>query len=494
MPKGRILAVCFIWLCILGLGIGIWKWFVQPAITPELTQESRYENNLKVAIDSFSGYAILRSPEFRSDVSKQRIKVELMDHGPDYLERAKMLENGDIELAVFTVDALLKTADELKKKPGVIIAIIDETRGADAAVAYKKAIPNVDALNHPDTKFVLTPDSPSETLSRVVMSHFALKNVGQNPFVECDGANEVYKKYRSAKPDVRQVFVLWEPYVTRMLDNPNTHVVIDTSSFHGYIVDVMVANEEWLLKNQDVAAEFIKCYLRSLHANRSRMVQLVMNDAKELGEPLTMKQAERLVQGLRWKNTTENYAHLGLEQLPLQHLEDMIENIANVLVKTGDISNNHPFAGKSQELYYDGILKRLSDEDFHPGVKKETTADTGELGALTDSEWNALTPVGTMEIPTLIFPRGTNILTEQSQKSLDQLIEKLKTLRYYVLVRGNASREGDLEANKALAQERAKAAEKYLIQNGISAVRVRAIGVEPSGSTSVSFVLGSPSY
>ena len=78
---------------------------------------------------------------------------------------------------------------------------------------------------------------------------------------------------------------------------------------------------------------------------------------------------------------------------------------------------------------------------------------------------------------------------------LDDLIEKLAAWpQYYLLIRGNASLQGDLEANKALAEARAAAAEQYLTQNGVSENRVRAVGGEPSGTTSVTFVLGQTPY
>ena len=94
-----------------------------------------------------------------------------------------------------------------------------------------------------------------------------------------------------------------------------------------------------------------------------------------------------------------------------------------------------------------------------------------------------------------VFARGTSTLTSRSQTVLDELMENLENWpQYYLLIRGNASLEGDLEANRALARARAKAAEAYLIQNGVSQNRVRALGGEPSGTTSVSFVLGQTPY
>ncbi|MBN1912543.1 MAG: OmpA family protein [Pirellulales bacterium] len=494
MSKGKLLAVCTVWLVIFGLGVVVWKLVIHPAITPELEQESRYEHHVKLALDSFSGYAVFRCDEFRQELAKRRIKLELEDDKANYTRRAEQLASGETQMAVFTVDSLIKAASEMDELPGVIVALIDESRGADAMVAYKKAVPNVDALNDSRTKFVLTPDSPSETLARVVMAHFDLNSLGDSPIVKADDAQDVYRRYRSAKPETHQVFVLWEPYVSKLLENPNTHVVVDSGSFPGYIVDCLVVNEDFLLKNPDVVRDVIEAYFRALYVHREKMVDLVLADAKGLGEPLSNAQANNLVRGVRWKNTQENYSHMGLaDSQSLQHVEDMVGNITDVLQRTKAIRRD-PTQGRPNRLYYNKILAGLKDGDFHPGERQETVRSDAELPALSDGAWARLVPVGTMEVPPLVFARGTATLTSTSRQALDALAERLRTVRYYVLIRGNASRRGDLEANTELARQRAKAAEAYLIQSGVNPNRVRAVGVEPSGSTSVSFVLGRPAF
>mgnify|MGYP001819409292 CR=1 FL=1 len=62
--------------------------------------------------------------------------------------------------------------------------------------------------------------------------------------------------------------------------------------------------------------------------------------------------------------------------------------------------------------------------------------------------------------------------------------------QYYVLVRGNASKRGNLDANRRLAESRAQAAAEYLIEKGIHPNRMHVVGSDPTGETSVSFVLG----
>lgn len=488
MTKGKLLAVCCIWLVVLVIGAVLWRAFFRAA-PPD--QPSRYEHEITFALDSFSGYAVFRSEEFRKELAKKKIRLTLEDDGADYSQRARALKQGDVQLAVFTVDALVKACSELGDPPATIVAVVDETRGADAMVAHKREIPNVDALDDPRTKFVLTPDSPSETLARVVMAHFDLDNLGDEPFREAKDAEDVFRTYQQSKPDLHQVYVLWEPYVAKVLENPNMHVVVDSSRFRGYIVDVIVASPEYLARgNDDVVADFVEAYHRALKEHAGDMVQLVLDDAEAAETPLTPQQAEKLVRGIRWKNTHENYAHFGLEPTEaVQHIEDVIANITRVLTDTKAVPRD-PTRGKPNLLYYDKVLARLRKAAF-PDWDEEVRDDRKELEILTDDRWKRLVPVGTMQVPPLVFARGTATLTEQSRTALDDLAKKLESWpQYYLRIEGDASRRGDLEANKALALARAKAAEQYLIQKGISRNRVRAVEKEPSGNTSVFFVLG----
>lgn len=504
MSKGKLLAVCLVWLVILGVGVSVWRFVFAPVVEGVQAQrqaeqrkrggsESVYKQTVKLALDGFSGYAVLRSPEFDADLRKQGIRLDLNDDGADYPARLAALQRGDADLAVFTIDALVKASAQADALPATIVALIDDTVGADAVVAYRDAIPNVDALNHPDTRFVLTPDSPSETLARVVMSRFQLDRLADDPFVPVKDAAAVVARYKQARPVDRLAYVLWEPYVSQIVKNDKTHVVIDSSRFPSAIADVLVASDDFLAKNRETVIQVIQAYFRTNHQFREEpaRVALVRRDAAATGAKLTEAEAQKLVDGIWWKNTRENLAHMGRAgrtALPL--LEDMIASITRVLIDTGAIDRD-PTDGNPNYLYNASIWDDLAN--FRPGANEERLRGT-RLPALDDRQWESLSPVGTARAPTLVFARGTDRLTGRSRSLLDELAGTLQATRYYVVVRGNASRRGDPEANKRLAADRAKAVEAYLIEQGVDRDRVRAVGVDPSGQTSVTFVLGEPPY
>ena len=153
---------------------------------------------------------------------------------------------------------------------------------------------------------------------------------------------------------------------------------------------------------------------------------------------------DRLVDGVWWKTTQENYAQLGLikpgsSQADLQPLSRVIANIARVLEKTGAIDRD-PTGGQPASLYYDGILAALAKDDFHPAAIRPASGDdteaprpTAEAGPLDDKAWERLSPVGTLEVANLVFARGTARLTRNSERTLNRLIETLDTWPHYYL-------------------------------------------------------------
>ena len=507
MSKGKLLAICIVWLAIFGCGAVAWRLLVVPAKEQQAEEqhkeqiestsgESRYDHTINFALDGFSGYAVLRTDKFRSELANERIRLNLNDDKADYGARLKNLQSGQVQMAAFTIDALIKASANQKDTPAVVIAIIDETRGADAMVAGKTIVPNVTSLNRPETRFVLTPDSPSETLARVVMSEFALDQLPEDPFVRTSGPDETLQRFRDAGSETNNVFVLWEPYVSEILTDSSMQTIVDSSSFRGYIVDVIVANREFLKQKPKTVEKVLAAYFKTAYEYRNKMTELVLSDARRQKETLSPERAETLVKGIRWKNTQENFAHFGIHQdQSLQHVEDMIANITNVLLKTNGI-NADPTNGQPNRLFFGQMLKSLKQSDFHPGLADEAiTDDTIVLPRLNENEWSKIREVGELNVQSLVFARGTARLTGSSHATLDDLVKTLNNWpQYYVKVVGDATRRGNLEANKRLAESRAQKAVDYLVKQGIDANRVRAEAVQPTGKTRVYFVLGEAPY
>lgn len=510
MGKGRIVAMLAVWFCILAIGVMAWKFWWSPRqetiaeneaeqqeqeTIDKTSAQSRYKHEVTFHLDAFSGYAGFRSQDFKGECAKYGIKVNLVDDEANYTARLKALANGSCQMGVFTIDALIKASSQLGEIPATAVCVIDETKGADAMLGGGKTFPNIDSLNNPETRIVCTPDSPSETLARVVMAYFQLDNLSTQPFQFVDGAQAVYDEYKKSKASDPKVFVVWEPFVSRIAENPEYQTIVDSSKFRGYIVDVIVVRRGYLLKNEDVVQRVVKSYLTTVFKNRNNLTELIAEDAKQMGDALKPEQSEKLVKTIWFKNTQENFAHMGFTSgHNLQHMEEMCSNITDVLMKTDAIKKD-PTDGHPNLLFYDGVLKSLFDTSWHPGFGREDVRAEQTLMALSEDEWGSLKPVGTLQVPRLVFSRGTSRITSLSEKTLENLSGKLTTWpQYYLVVRGNVSKEGDVDANRTLAEARAKVAVDYLVKKGVDRNRIHAETSHPNGSTTVAFILGELPY
>lgn len=517
--KGCLVAAV-VWLIILAILGASYKFLIHPRITGQgLGSDPLYQHTVTLALDSFSGYCILRSPAVREQLKAARIKISFEDDKADYEARMKALRSGKVQMAAFTIDSFLLNGARLGEFPAVIVLIVDETKGADAIVSYKEAVGSIRDLDSPEARFVLTPNSPSEFLARTVIAHFSLPSLPEKCWVEADGAAEVYKEFRAARKTDRRAYVLWEPYVSKALKEPSAHVLLDSGKLKGYIVDVLVAERKFLKEQPEVVAKIAEAYLRAAYSYSSQeegMVGLIADDAKTYGaESLSADEAQELAKGIQWKNTTENYAHFGLlsqaESAGLQHIEDMIANIGDVLVKTGALDRD-PIGDKAYTIYYNRILADLQAAKFHPGQKLNILADVEssmpkldtvrsdvELPALSEAEWNSLIPVGELRIEPVFFARGTARINIQSRRDLEKLVKRMQSFpQYYLVVTGNVRAEGDAEANQRLADERAQVVAQTLVELGLHKNRIRAVAAVPTtkdgSAQSVAFVVGQVPY
>ena len=424
MSKVKVVLASIVWLIILSIAVLLYRLWWKPAEEARQVQHeneivaatsaspTNFDHTIRCGVDGFSGYALLRSPELSQQLRSASIKLETIDDGADYNARLAALADGRLQIAAFPIDALLTASAARKSMPATIVALLDESRGADAILARKQRFPTIESLNSPDTRFVLVTGSPSETLFRVLLNSFRLDKITPKAIIPVKSPEELLKRFRSSQPQSNEVFVTWEPFVSQIRADATTHVLLDTFAQSGNIVDTLVVSREYLLKNEAVVRQVIEDYFRTLHGygEGNRMMELVQRDGEIVGTPVTPEQAPVLIKGIQWKNSQENFAHFGLISASVPHIQGMIDRVKRVLLNTGGLAYD-PTEGDSARLFYDHVLKEMHDGGFHPGLTPEQIRGDAPLPTLSDAQWDKLVSVGTLSSPPLVFARSRASLT-----------------------------------------------------------------------------------
>ncbi|MCG6970697.1 MAG: nitrate ABC transporter substrate-binding protein, partial [Gammaproteobacteria bacterium] len=118
------------------------------------------KGKITIGVDNWIGYFPLCSSEMRTRMRRSGYNLQCVDDNADYAKRMQQLREDELEFAVATVDSYILNASPLNY-PGTIVAVIDESKGGDAIVAWKDRLNSLDALKTTkDYKIAFTPNSP----------------------------------------------------------------------------------------------------------------------------------------------------------------------------------------------------------------------------------------------------------------------------------------------------------------------------------------------
>jgi len=199
---------------------------------------------------------------------------------------------------------------------------------------------------------------------------------------------------------------------------------------------------------------------------------------------LTYPEAKEVVKGIRWKTTRDNYAYFGLQDGAdsgdTETLEQAIKKNTTVLVKTRAISKT-----VQESLLVDKqVCAALQRENFDENKAIVMAPPAGPFDPKKD--WAKLQPVAGANRDPIYFPKGSSDLSTDSLEQLQEVADTLKTQSdYYLEIQ--ASAKGTTEADKALAQGRAKAVFNWLRDKGVDEKRMKARTASAAGDGTVTF-------
>ncbi len=218
------------------------------------------KDKIRIAVDSWVGYYPLCSALLKRHLRELGYSLECVDDGANYPERVQALERGDVDFIVASVDSYI-SAGAAARFPGVMIAVIDESKGGDALVARKDKLGSLDALKQGSPKIALTPNSPSDYLAKSLSVHFDIPTLAKGkPWrSEVAGSSAALKALRNGEVDAA---ILWEPDVSRALADNHLHRLLGTEKTQRLIVDVLLAQRQRSIDQPEKIKIFLQQYFK----------------------------------------------------------------------------------------------------------------------------------------------------------------------------------------------------------------------------------------
>lgn len=450
------------------------------------------KGTIMLAMDNWVGYQPLCSHQMKTRMRQAGYILECVNDNADYPGRIEKLHRKNYQFAVATVDSYLLNGAR-KNFPGVITAVIDESFGGDAILAWKDQVKNLDGLKEAkNLKIALTPDSPSEHLVKAAAVHFdipALKGKEKAWQVTTNGSEEAYKKLMNREVPVA---VLWEPDVSRALDKGKGEVVklLGTEVTAKLVVDILLANRDYAQDNPEAVKAMLSNYFHTLKYFRENPDEL--RSELEKTTSLSDDQVKAMLKGVKWASLMDNAQHwFGLSSfgtIPEEGLIETIEGAVRILIGSGDFTSSplpdrNPYRITNSRFVTELFEAGMNAGQFTtpnattalPGPTTETTRRFAELSA---QQWQNLREVATLQIRPILFQSGTAMLSYEGKLELDQAAQSLQHYpNFRVLIKGHTSTQGDDDANTKLSEARAEAVNRYLtLAHDLDPNRAHAIG------------------
>ncbi|WP_321493444.1 phosphate ABC transporter substrate-binding/OmpA family protein [uncultured Desulfobacter sp.] len=466
-------------------------WFFLPVFTEKFqkttSDATKTKGKIHIAMDNWIGYFPLRSPEMIALMRRSGWILVCEDDNADYAARMERLKNGDIDFAVATVDSFILNAYNLNF-PGVIIGVIDESKGGDAILANKSKVESlVDLKGKTGIHVAFTPSSPSHHLAKAAADHFNVSELlPQGKLrIETDGSQAAREKLTSGKADIA---ILWEPDVSKALRHDGIVKLLGTEDTERLIVDILVVSRSFAKKNPDVVLHVMNNYFRALKTYKESPDLLKKHVKAETG--LLDDEIESMLKGVTWVNFNENcekwFGIAAPGTFADEGLVSTISSTAKILQHAKDfnelpIPDDDPYR-LTNSSYLETLFQKGISGFTSPGAGSrpvEIDSLEAKFSALSAREWDQLKEVGTLKVDPIVFQQGADTLSLLSKQVIDQAVERLRHYpNFRVNIVGHTGTRGDRDENIKLSLNRARAVQRYLtLVYSIDKNRLRVTGM-----------------
>jgi outer membrane protein OmpA-like peptidoglycan-associated protein len=433
-------------------------------------------HTLRVAVSQWPGHMALLvgsgglTTQPGSIAAEEGLDLEIV-FIEDAPSKNKALQTGDIDMVWQTVDELPISLGGYRDAGVDVRAFlqIDWSRGGDACVASREVQRVEDIAGRKSAMLRFSPDH--------TVFEFMITNSRLTP----EQVRSVRRATQFSPEDFtfgRQLFVagkvdvacLWEPDVSLALaGRPGAHRLFSTADAAELVADVLLAREDFLEKNTELAEKLARVWLRAVErANQDRpaAARLISSVASRFRDELGYERTLAALDWAKWTTLADNVRFFGLDgEAPAF---DRVYNQAD------SIWINYPEA-EIRQRFAPAVLK---DER----VVRTLWERAGKIAGQSTETYDpnvARSGAALFTKPVSInFPSGKSELNAESIAAINQhILPQLEIAKgMYARVEGNTDGVGDRESNQALSERRAYSIVDYLVSRGIARGRLVARG------------------
>ncbi len=427
---------------------------------------------VKVAADPWSGYSTFRGePRLKAALAKDQITVQYLDDEKyyDQNERMRALGEGEIDMALTTLDAFLQHGVKHEKDglyPGVIVFGIDESAGGDA-IFLSKGKKSFDEVK-PSDKVCYAEGTPSEHLWDFASLTFAGLDSGLAKDLGVV-AEDCWKKLQAGQV---QVGVLWQPFTALAEKAGYPKVFATGGQADDVILDIAVANRQFIAKHHGTMQKIAAAYFQTIDSYQRDTAAHGAFITSDCGPDCAGDAAlgGAVLSGIDFLTIEENLCLWFGQCGKPNKLIPRVSKTGKLLIAKGKL--------KAQEL---PDAKSIIDDSFVVALKGEREAKAqlaaevagpdakqGAVQALVAEETSYdymvpgaeatanVTGIGTLKLPSVYFPEGSYLLDENGRSVIAAIADKLKSFpAMCVRVAGYTNSKGDPAANRKLSKLRA---------------------------------------
>lgn len=269
---------------------------------------------------------------------------------------------------------------------------------------------------------------------------------------------------------------MWEPDVSRAINELGMKKLWSSDKFSGYIIDVFVFHRDKVAKDPESIRTFLKTYYNVQSFYESREEEMI--DQLENISDLDESEVKNIIHNIKWFSLTQNC--MDMFDIPMAVGMNSNDGIINSIYACSDVMRRTNTIEKDIadpfSLINSSFLEELKTTTIGNNLNNGNA--TNSFSALTSSQWKNLDEIGTMRVEPVTFQSSASLLDYQGEEIVDNVALMLKNNypNYRVAVRGHTGK-GDKEANLKLSLERANVVRSRLIAvHGIDSNRILAEG------------------